>query len=96
MSATVPATASSHESGSRTANASQAFLLGTTMAVQFHPELDRALLEVWLTEDRDSAVVAHGLDVDDLRAATDREVGAAQGRIRELVVGFLEHCASAE
>ncbi|HEY5853113.1 MAG TPA: gamma-glutamyl-gamma-aminobutyrate hydrolase family protein [Aldersonia sp.] len=72
----------------RTANASQAFLLGTTMAVQFHPELDRGLLEVWLDEDRDGAVVAHGLDVDELRAVTDREAAVVPARIDALVRGF--------
>ena len=36
----------------RTANASQAFVLGRALALQFHPELDEALLELWLAGDR--------------------------------------------
>jgi GMP synthase-like glutamine amidotransferase len=40
----------------RTANSSQAFVLGRALALQFHPEIDRALLELWLAEDRDGEV----------------------------------------
>jgi GMP synthase-like glutamine amidotransferase len=73
----------------RTSTASQAFVLGKALALQFHPELDRALLELWLADDRDGEVVGVGLSHDELRSATtELEPGAAR-RIRMLVRGFL-------
>jgi GMP synthase-like glutamine amidotransferase len=77
----------------RTANSSQAFVLGRALALQFHPELDSALLEDWLAVDRDDEASAVGLTHDDLRSRTkELEAGAAQ-RIRELVRGFLSEVA---
>jgi GMP synthase-like glutamine amidotransferase len=79
----------------RTANSSQAFLLGRALALQFHPELDNDLLEKWLAVDREGDEVASvGLTHDELRSATmEFQEGAAQ-RIRRLVRGFVSHVAS--
>jgi GMP synthase-like glutamine amidotransferase len=77
----------------RTANASQAFVLGRVLALQFHPELDHDLLEGWLGEDRDGEVVGVGRSHDELRSATKKLEESAAGRIRGLVRGFLSGVA---
>ena len=74
----------------RTANSSQAFLLGKALALQFHPELDAALLEGWLAVDRDGDVASMGLTNDELRSATARLQSSSAERIRRLVRGFTE------
>jgi GMP synthase-like glutamine amidotransferase len=72
----------------RTADASQAFVKGTAMGLQFHPEVDSPLLELWL--DGDSGDIDRlGVDVDQLRARTAAEQDAAIARLRNLVSGFL-------
>lgn len=73
----------------RTADASQAFLLGRTLALQFHPEVDRELLDVWLADDEDGEVAAFGLTHDQLRSATDEFADDAAARVRRLVQGFV-------
>jgi GMP synthase-like glutamine amidotransferase len=77
----------------RTANSSQAFVLGRTLALQFHPEIDTALLDVWLADDRDGEVVGAGLGHDELRKRTTGLAEDAATRIRALVRGFLTHVA---
>ncbi|MGY4650410.1 type 1 glutamine amidotransferase [Mycobacterium sp. URHB0021] len=77
----------------RTANSSQAFVLGRAMALQFHPEIDLALLDLWLAEDRDGEVVGVGLSHDELRSRTIELADSAARRIHGLVGGFLTHVA---
>jgi GMP synthase-like glutamine amidotransferase len=77
----------------RTANSSQAFVLGRALALQFHPEIDIALLELWLADDRDGEVVDAGLSHDELRKHTTELEDDAATRIRALVRGFLTHVA---
>jgi GMP synthase-like glutamine amidotransferase len=77
----------------RTANASQAFVLGRALALQFHPELDHDLLEGWLGDDRDGEVVGVGRSHDELRSATKKLEESAARRIRGLVRGFLSGVA---
>jgi GMP synthase-like glutamine amidotransferase len=77
----------------RNANAPQAFVSGSALALQFHPELDRALLECWLDNDTDHDVQRLDVDVAELRARTDAEWEAAPARLRTLVTGFLNHVA---
>ena len=77
----------------RTAQSSQAFVLGRALALQFHPEIDNALLELWLAEDRDGEVVGAGLSHDELRQRTTELADSAATRIRGLVRGFLAHVA---
>jgi len=74
----------------RTANSSQAFVLGKALALQFHPELDRALLERWLAADRDGDVASSGVAVDELLLATTEMAASTAVRIRRLVAGFIE------
>jgi hypothetical protein len=62
------------------------------MGLQFHPELDGELLELWITDDLrggDNGDLARlGLQHDDLRAHTARHVDDAARRLRKLVQGF--------
>lgn len=73
----------------RTPNASQAFILGTALALQFHPELDSELLETWLADDRDGAAAGLGRTHDELRLQTKELADDAAARLRRLVHGFL-------
>ncbi|ULE32143.1 type 1 glutamine amidotransferase [Mycobacterium sp. IDR2000157661] len=73
----------------RTADASQAFLLGRSLALQFHPEVDHRLLELWLADDRDGEVVGFGATHDELRSRTFQLGADAAQRVRRLVHGFV-------
>jgi GMP synthase-like glutamine amidotransferase len=73
----------------RTTGASQAFILGTALALQFHPELDPGLLEVWLANDRDGDVAGIGRSHDELRLQTKEFTGDAAARLNTLVRGFV-------
>ncbi|WP_197379744.1 type 1 glutamine amidotransferase [Mycolicibacterium mengxianglii] len=79
----------------RTAHASQAFVLGTALGMQFHPELDIILLDQWLDDEKgpDGDVARLGIDVPALRARTRREQQDAARRLRILVSGFLDRVA---
>ncbi|MDZ4265872.1 MAG: type 1 glutamine amidotransferase [Mycobacterium sp.] len=77
----------------RTANASQAFVLGRAMALQFHPEVDADLLKVWLAADHNGEVVNAGLTHDELFTRTAELAEDTASRIRGLVRGFLSYAA---
>ncbi|WP_019972402.1 hypothetical protein [Mycobacterium sp. 141] len=64
--------------------------MGRTLAPQFHPELDPALLELWMGEDQDGAAAAAvGLTHDELRLRTKELANDSAVRMRELVRGYL-------
>ncbi len=67
----------------------QAFLLRRNLGLQFHPELDRELLELWMINDREQ-IRASGIDPDELLTETDRQVPGARPRTARLVDWFLE------
>lgn len=75
----------------RTANASQAFVLGRALALQFHPEVDSELLERWLADDTDGEVASIGRTHDELRSRTTELADDASSRVRALVRGFVTH-----
>lgn len=79
----------------RTPAAEQAFVVGRTLAVQFHPELTPSMLDGWLANGGRQYIEAHGLDVEELRARTAREAPAAEERSRALVDAFLARVATA-
>lgn len=70
--------------------APQAFVSDRALGVQFHPELDRALLELWIEGDTEGDIDRLGLDADRLRERTRTEVDDAARRLRLLVRGFLD------
>ena len=74
----------------RNAVASQAFTIGRSLAVQFHPELDAGILDGWLREGGIPQVVADGQDPDALLAHTRVEQSAARERTHALVDAFVE------
>ena len=68
-------------------------MLGRALALQFHPEIDLKLLDLWLADDRDGEVVGVGLSHDELRERTTELTDDVAKRIRGLVRGFLTHVA---
>jgi GMP synthase-like glutamine amidotransferase len=66
----------------------QAFRLRRNLGVQFHPELDVDVLELWMVNDRDQ-LVASGIDVESLVAETRLNHDAAQARAGRLIDWFL-------
>jgi GMP synthase-like glutamine amidotransferase len=79
----------------RNSNASQAFVMGATMGLQFHPEVDEGLLELWLAGNGADELAALGLDADRLRTATRAELESATKRVHALVRAFVDGVAQA-
>ncbi len=80
----------------RTPSASQAFVIGRSMAVQFHPELTAATLHGWNRNGGRDYLLAHGVDPDDLVARTRSEDAASAQRTDRLVQAFLTQVASGD
>lgn len=80
----------------RTQIASQAFIMGRTLGVQFHPEIDPDVLEEWLAMDGGCAEVESvGVDVEQLRKETKEIHPFSDKRAFELVDTFLRRVATA-
>lgn len=80
----------------RNGNASQGFVQGRTLALQFHPELDAAVLEYWLDEDTDGESAAKvGRTHDELRIETKELSDEAAQRVRALVRSYLSRVVDA-
>jgi len=77
----------------RTADATQAFTLGTALALQFHPEVDTPLVRAWLDGDSDGDVPRLGVDRAALERRTIAEAAAAPRRLAELVTAFVDRVA---
>jgi GMP synthase-like glutamine amidotransferase len=77
----------------RTANASQAFVLGRAVALQFHPEVDHDMLQRWFADDRNGEVAGAGRTHAELLAATRELEDSAARRIRALVRSFVSRVA---
>lgn len=74
----------------RTAVAEQAFVVGRSFGVQFHPELTPAMLDGWLGNGGDEHARALGLDPQLLRDETAAVADAAADRARRLVDRFVD------
>jgi GMP synthase-like glutamine amidotransferase len=69
----------------------QAFAVGKSVGVQFHPEVDDEQLADWFASGDDNGARSLGIDPTDLLAETARETPAARLRALALVDLFLEH-----
>ncbi|MGD9620904.1 MAG: type 1 glutamine amidotransferase [Mycolicibacterium sp.] len=77
----------------RTADSSQAFVLGRALALQFHPEVDTELLKVWLAADSNGEALQAGITHDELLTRTEELAVDTAARVRRLVAGFLTYLA---
>ena len=73
--------------------ASQAYVIGRSLAVQFHPEVTTACLRGWLDEGGLEEAQEDGVDPDELLAFTVREEPRAIQRAHALVDAFLDRIA---
>jgi GMP synthase-like glutamine amidotransferase len=74
----------------RNGNASQAFRLRRNLAVQFHPELDSAMLAGWLRNGGDDKAAAFGLDPQRLLTQTRERDEVNRKRAHRLVDAFVD------
>lgn len=69
----------------------------STLALQFHPEIDPEVLEEWLAMEGGCAEVeAEGVDPDELRAQTKALQSITDQNAFDLVNTFLDRIATAE
>ena len=66
----------------------QAFRLRRNLALQFHPEADREVVEGWFADDLDQ-IAAVGVDPEQLLAGAGRQGVAAHARAERLLSNFL-------
>jgi len=74
----------------RTPRASQAFVIGRSLGLQFHPEVTVECLEGWVAAGGHAELLADGIDVEELLAGTAREEAQAVSRAHDLVDAFLD------
>jgi GMP synthase-like glutamine amidotransferase len=79
----------------RNSSASQAFQLGRNLAVQFHPELDSAMLAGWLSEGGEHEAALLGIDSERLLEETQKRDEENRERAHRLVDAFLDRVAVA-
>jgi GMP synthase-like glutamine amidotransferase len=77
----------------RTPAASQAFVTGRNLAVQFHPELDSDMLLGWLEQGGYELVRDDGQDPEIMLAETKARDAAARQRAADLVDAYLDRVA---
>jgi GMP synthase-like glutamine amidotransferase len=77
----------------RTSRASQAFVSGRSLGLQFHPELTSSLLDIWLADGGQAELARLGVDTDDLMARTRAADKEASVRAYELVRRFVRYAA---
>jgi GMP synthase-like glutamine amidotransferase len=77
----------------RNANSSQAFILDRNLAVQFHPEMNSAILASWMATGGTEEMNALGRDVDELVRQTAERDASNRERAHKLVDLFLDHVA---
>ncbi len=77
----------------RTALATQAFCVGRTLGLQFHPEVTTEVIESWMAAGGAAQLAAHGVDAAALLAQTRGLAGEASARARDLVLRFVSDVA---
>jgi GMP synthase-like glutamine amidotransferase len=81
----------------RTEIASQAFTFGRTLGLQFHPEIDAHVLDLWLAMEGGCVEVeSEGVVVNELRAQTKAIEPETNKRGYELVDRFLSRIATSD
>lgn len=73
----------------RNANATQAFVQGRALGLQFHPEVDAALVDQWIDKDAGGDLARLGVSAEAVRARTTEVADDAARRLRLLIVGFV-------
>jgi GMP synthase-like glutamine amidotransferase len=79
----------------RTALASQAFTVGRSLGLQFHPEVTPCVLECWLDNGGTAELAAQRIDAGELLARSRQLAGVSAVRTRELVRRFVANVANA-
>jgi GMP synthase-like glutamine amidotransferase len=77
----------------RTSRADQAFSVGRTLGLQFHPEVNEEVLESWLATGGEEQLAEVGVAVPPLLAQTRLMTGAAATRAEALVRRFVTDVA---
>jgi GMP synthase-like glutamine amidotransferase len=77
----------------RTSLCTQAFRVGSTVGVQFHPEVTRELVEGWVAQCPPSYFADRGFSADDVLAGFDAHGDDAAGRAVALFDWFLDEVA---
>jgi GMP synthase-like glutamine amidotransferase len=80
----------------RSTRASQAFVQGRTLALQFHPEILESALKTWLDDGGNDQLRDDGQDPQILMAMTARESPASAARAYALVDAFLDQISTAD
>jgi GMP synthase-like glutamine amidotransferase len=73
----------------RTALASQAFVTGRTLGLQFHPEVTDEVLEAWLRSDDTAQLAKSGVEPQALIEQSRTLADGAAARAHELVRRFM-------
>ena len=77
----------------RTSLADQAFSVGRSLGLQFHPEVNEEVLEAWLAADGEAQLTEAGVAIAPLLAQTRLLTGAAAARAEELIRRFVTDVA---